>query len=91
MDLKVASEAIDIIGENLTVPLAMHVCGNLDSVFKDLIKFNIDILDCEFAGNDTNIKILEENASLVKNKKIGFGCLDTSINEVDSKEKLKIL
>ena len=25
VDLKVASEAIDIIGENLTVPLAMHV------------------------------------------------------------------
>ena len=86
VDLKVASKAIDIIGENLSVPLAMHVCGNLDNVFKDLIKFNIDILDCEFAGNDINIKILEENSSLIRNKKIGFGCLDTSINEVDSKE-----
>lgn len=89
VDLKVASKAIDIIGENLSVPLAMHVCGNLDNVFKDLIKFNIDILDCEFAGNDINIKILEENSSLIRNKKIGFGCLDTSINEVDSKKKLK--
>ena len=89
VDLKVASKAIDIIGENLSVPLAMHVCGNLDNVFKDLIKFNIDILDCEFAGNDINIKILEENSSLIRNKKIGFGCLDTSINEVDSKEKIK--
>ena len=86
VDLKVASKAIDIIGENLSVPLAMHVCGN---VFKDLIKFNIDILDCEFAGNDINIKILEENSSLIRNKKIGFGCLDTSINEVDSKEKIE--
>ena len=84
-----ASKAIDIIGENLNVPLAMHVCGNLDNVFKDLIKFNIDILDCEFAGNDINIKILEENSSLIRNKKIGFGCLDTSINEVDSKEKIE--
>ena len=89
VDLKVASKAIDIIGENLSVPLAMHVCGNLDNVFKDLIKFNIDILDCEFAGNDINIKILEENSSLIRNKKIGFGCLDTSINEVDSKEKIE--
>ena len=87
--MKVASKAIDIIGENLSVPLAMHVCGNLDNVFKDLIKFNIDILDCEFAGNDINIKILEENSSLIRNKKIGFGCLDTSINEVDSKEKIE--
>ena len=87
--MKVACKAIDIIGENLSVPLAMHVCGNLDNVFKDLIKFSIDILDCEFAGNDINIKILEENSSLIRNKKIGFGCLDTSINEVDSKEKIK--
>ena len=89
VDLKVASKAIDIIGENLSVPLAMHVCGHLDNVFKDLIKFNIDILDCEFEGNDINIKILEENSSLIRNKKIGFGCLDTSINEVDSKEKIE--
>ena len=91
VDLNIASEAIDIIGENLSVPLAMHVCGNLTDVFKDLIKFNIDILDCEFAGNDTNIKTLEECSSLVKNKKIGFGCLDTSVNEVDSKEKIEKL
>ena len=91
VDLKIASAAIDIIGENLSVPLAMHVCGNLSEVFKDLIKFNIDILDCEFAGNDTNIKTLEEHSSLVKNKKIGFGCLDTSVNEVDSKEKIEKL
>ncbi|WP_299523404.1 methionine synthase [uncultured Methanobrevibacter sp.] len=91
VDLKVASEAIDIIGEDLSVPLAMHVCGNLTDVFKDLIKFNVDILDCEFAGNNTNIKILEKNASLVKNKKIGFGCLDTSLNEVDDEDKTEEL
>ena len=91
VDLKVASKAIDIIGENLSVPLAMHVCGNLSDVFKDLIKFNIDILDCEFAGNDRNIKTLEKNASLVKNKKIGFGCIDTSVNELDSRQKVEEL
>ena len=27
--------------------------------------------------------VLEKNASLVKNKKIGFGCVDSSVNEVD--------
>lgn len=91
VNLEVANEAIDIIGEDLSVPLAMHVCGDLTDVFKDLIKFNIDILDCEFAGNASNIEILEKNAFLVKNKKIGFGCLDTSINEVDSSDKTKKL
>lgn len=84
VDMNTARKAIDIIGKGLDVPLAMHVCGTLGSVFKDLTKFNIDILDCEFAGNNVNINILEENANLIKGKKIGFGCLDTASVEVDS-------
>ena len=84
VDFKTARKAIDIIGKGLDVPLAMHVCGNLNNVFKDLTKFNIDILDCEFAGNNINIGILEDNVNLIKGKKIGFGCLDTASTEVDS-------
>ena len=84
VDFKTARKAIDIIGKGLDVPLAMHVCGNLNNVFKDLTKFNIDILDCEFAGNNINIGILEDNLNLIKGKKIGFGCLDTASTEVDS-------
>ena len=84
VDMKVASEAIDILHENLEIPLAMHVCGTLDSVFKDLAKFNVDILDMEFAGNNVNIDVLEENANLVHNKIIGFGCVDSSVNTVDN-------
>ena len=84
VDLKIAKKAIDIVGEDLTVPLAMHVCGNLKNVFEQLANFNVDILDCEFAGNDVNFNVLKDNLFLVNNKKIGFGCLDTSLNEVDS-------
>ncbi|MDO5849237.1 MAG: methionine synthase [Methanobrevibacter sp.] len=84
VDFKTAREAISIISESVDVPISMHVCGNLDSVFKELTKFKIDILDCEFAGNDVNIDVLRENVGLIKNKKIGFGCIDTSVNKVDS-------
>lgn len=83
VDMKVAKEAIDILHENLTVPLAMHVCGTLDNAFKDIAKFSVDILDMEFAGNNVNLDVLEKNASLIGNKKIGFGCVDSSVNEVD--------
>ena len=83
VDMKVASEAIDILHESLEIPLAMHVCGTLDGVFKDLAKFNVDILDMEFAGNNVNINVLEDNANLIHNKKIGFGCVDSSVNTVD--------
>lgn len=83
VDMKTAREAIDIIKDGLEIPLGMHVCGILDNAFKDLARFNVDILDMEFAGNNVNLSVLENNASLLTNKKVGFGCVDSSVNEVD--------
>lgn len=91
VDMKTARKAISILSKDIEIPVAMHVCGNLTTVFKDLATFNVDILDCEFAGNDVNIKILEDNANLLNGKKIGFGCLDTTLNDVDSEDKIKSL
>lgn len=91
VDFKTARESIGIISESVDVPVSMHVCGTLDSVFRELTKFDVDILDCEFAGNDVNLNVLRENAGLLKNKKIGFGCIDTSINEVDSYDEVQNL
>ena len=83
VEMKVAKEAIDIIHDGLEVPLGMHVCGILSDAFKDISKFNVDILDFEFAGNNVNLGVLEKNASLLANKKVGFGCVDSSVNVVD--------
>lgn len=83
VDMKTAREAIDILHDGLEIPLAMHVCGILKDAFKDISRFNVDILDFEFAGNNVNLGVLEQNASLVSNKKIGFGCVDSSVNTVD--------
>ena len=91
VDMKVAKEAIDIIREGLDVPLAMHVCGILSDAFKDITKFNVDILDFEFAGNNVNMGVLENNASLLADKKLGFGCVDSSVNEVDDIEDIENL
>ena len=52
VDIGTAKEAISILSEGIDIPVAMHVCGNLSDVFKDLLKFDIDYLDCEFAGNN---------------------------------------
>ena len=86
VNMKVAREAIDILHEGLSIPLAMHVCGTLEGAYKDLANFNVDILDFEFAGNNVNLSILEDNIALFHGKKIGFGCIDSSKNEVDSFE-----
>ena len=83
VDMKTAREAIDILKEGLDVPLGMHVCGILSDSFADIAKFNVDILDFEFAGNNVNLGVLEKNASLIGDKKLGFGCVDSSVNEVD--------
>lgn len=91
VDMKTAKEAISILTEDINVPVGMHVCGNLSNVFKDLCTFKVDLLDCEFAGNNVNINVLEENANLLNGKKIGFGCLDTTLNAVDDKEKIESL
>lgn len=91
VNMKVAREAIEILHENLSIPLAMHVCGTLQDAYKDLSKFNVEILDFEFAGNNVNLDILEKNISLFKGKKIGFGCIDSSKNEVDSEQETEEL
>lgn len=76
VDMKTAREAIDILHDGLDVPLAMHVCGILKDAFSDISRFNVEILDFEFAGNNVNLDVLEKNYSLVSGKKIGFGCVD---------------
>lgn len=84
VDMKTAREAIDILHDGLDVPLAMHVCGILKDAFKDIARFNVDILDFEFAGNNVNLGVLEDNYNLISDKKIGFGCVDSSVNTVDN-------
>lgn len=91
VDLKVAKEAISILTEGIEMPMGMHVCGNLDGCFKEIARFPIDILDCEFAGNNVNIGVLEANADLLKGKKLGFGCIDSAINAVDDKDEVRAL
>ncbi|MEG3224989.1 MAG: methionine synthase [Methanobacteriales archaeon Met13] len=81
-DLKTAREAIKIIGQDLEIPLTMHVCGNITGVFTEILKFPVDVIDLEFAGNDTNLPVLED--ADLHGKKIGFGCIDTKTERVES-------
>ena len=77
--MKTAREAIGILHDGLDVPLGMHVCGILSDTFSEISKFNVEILDFEFAGNNVNLGVLEKNASMISDKKIGFGCVDSNL------------
>ncbi len=91
VNMKTASEAIDILTEGRKLPVAVHACGTLSEIFKDLAEFNVEILDLEFAGNDVNFNVLKNNISKLEGKKIGFGCLDSSVDSVDDKATVKKL
>jgi 5-methyltetrahydropteroyltriglutamate--homocysteine methyltransferase len=80
-DLKTAKTAIKIITDNLSIPVSMHVCGDVGDIFKDILKFSVQIIDCEFAGLPNNIQVLEQEYD--GSKKIGFGCIDTRVDDID--------
>jgi len=89
VDITTAKKAVEIITRDLSIPTAIHVCGDLTEVFNELLKFNVDIIDCEFTSIPKNMQILE-NLDL-KGKKIGFGCLNNKTDEVESKEEVEEL
>jgi 5-methyltetrahydropteroyltriglutamate--homocysteine methyltransferase len=80
-DIKTAKNAVKIITDDLNIPVSMHVCGDVGDVLKDILKFSVQIIDCEFAGIPNNILSLEQEYN--GSKKIGFGCIDTKLECVD--------
>ena len=81
-----ARKAINIIRQNLKVPLAIHVCGDVTEVFHELLRFPVDIIDCEFAGITKNLNVLETLD--IKGKYLGFGCVNTKTEKVESPETI---
>lgn len=84
-DISKALEAIKITIKGLKVPLAMHVCGDVTQIFGKLMKFPVDIIDCEFAGIKRNLEVLETTDL---KKIIGFGSVDTKTDKVESPEEI---
>ena len=80
-DLNTAKKALKIVTEDLKVPVSMHVCGDIGKILNDLLKFPVQIIDCEFAGIPSNINSLEQEYD--GSKKIGFGCIDTKNKDVE--------
>ncbi|HEX3014057.1 MAG TPA: methionine synthase [Methanobacterium sp.] len=89
VDINVAKKAVEIVADGLSVPVSMHVCGEVADIFDKLLKFPVDIVDCEFAGIGGNINALE-NVNL-RGKKVGFGCLDSKTDKIESREEVENL
>lgn len=89
VDIKVAKKAVEIITKDLSIPKALHVCGDVTTVFNELLKFDVNVIDCEFAGIPKNIQVLEDID--LNGKEIGFGCLDTKTDKIETKKEVETL
>jgi 5-methyltetrahydropteroyltriglutamate--homocysteine methyltransferase len=86
-DLAVGKQAIELITTALRIPTCMHVCGNLGNVLDEILKFNVNVLDFEFANNPANLDLLSRRD--LSGRMIGFGCVDSSIDRVESVAEIK--
>jgi 5-methyltetrahydropteroyltriglutamate--homocysteine methyltransferase len=85
-DLEIARKAIGIIAGQVSVPVCLHVCGNLGEVMDALLGFPVQILDFEFAKNPGNIEII--SGKDLGGRMIGFGCVDSSSPVADPVETI---
>lgn len=88
INMEVAKDAISIISKEVNIPVAIHCCGDIKNVFTDLTDFNVDIIDCEFAGQLPNLNVLDSYSNDLKGKKIGLGVIDTKKSFVESVEEI---
>jgi 5-methyltetrahydropteroyltriglutamate--homocysteine methyltransferase len=86
-DLTVGKQAIEIITTALRIPTCMHVCGNLGNVLDEILKFNVNVLDFEFANNPANLDLLSRRD--LAGRMIGYGCVDSSIDTIESVSEIK--
>ena len=86
-DLAIGKQAIEIITTALRIPTCMHVCGNLENVLDEILKFNVNVLDFEFSNNPANLDLLSRRD--LAGRMIGYGCVDSSIDKIESVAEIK--
>lgn len=86
-DLVVAKQAIEQITAGLHTPVCMHVCGNLGNVLDEILKFNVNVLDFEFANNPANLDLLSRRD--LAGKMIGYGCVDSTTDRIESTAEIR--
>jgi 5-methyltetrahydropteroyltriglutamate--homocysteine methyltransferase len=86
-DLAVGRKAIERITTGLHIPVCMHVCGSLGNVLDEILKFNVNVLDFEFANNTANLDLLSRRD--LAGKMLGYGCVDSSTDRIESTAEIR--
>jgi len=85
-DVRVAIEADAMIWREAEFPV-MHCCGDTRAIFAQLLAAPIAALEVE-GKNVPEVPLLNHSLLQAKGMKIGYGCLNTATNEVESVEHL---
>jgi 5-methyltetrahydropteroyltriglutamate--homocysteine methyltransferase len=81
-DLDAGARALDLLTSRVTVPVALHVCGELSGVIDRVLAMPVAVLDIECARSPSNLALLA--ARELREKRIGLGCVDSSTPRVDT-------
>jgi len=82
--MNIARKAVESIATRLSVPVALHVCGSVGSIFPELQQWDgIALLSHAFMG-DTNDDVLNSPDLASGTKTLGLGCIDTKVPDVEA-------
>ncbi|MCE5298328.1 MAG: methionine synthase [Methanoregulaceae archaeon] len=86
-DLTSAREALEVLARGITVPVCLHVCGDLTPVISELARMPVGILDFECAKSPGNLALCREMD--FGKRMIGFGCVDSSSPIAESADTIR--
>ncbi|MFH0967812.1 MAG: methionine synthase, partial [Methanobacteriota archaeon] len=80
-DLSLGREALLKVIKKVKIPVCLHVCGPLSKIIDELVRMPIQVLDFEGSVDPENFASL--SGQDLKDKYIGFGCVDSSKAQVE--------
>lgn len=87
--MELAHKAIEHIAAGLSIPVALHVCGDVTKVFKKLLDFKgVKVLSHAFMGHTNNLRVLDKELLESHDKILGLGCIDTQHKKVETPEEV---
>ncbi|MBI4673905.1 MAG: hypothetical protein HY741_19840, partial [Chloroflexi bacterium] len=87
-DVAVTIEADSMIWREAEFPI-MHCCGDTRAIFAQLLAAPIAALEVE-GKNVPDVPLLNHSLLQAKGMKIGYGCLNTASNDLESVEQLVV-
>ncbi len=88
--MNIGRKALEAIVSDLKGVKALHVCGNLRRVFKEIVRIEgFDILSFSFKDNVSNFDNVERKLLEDYSKRLGVGCVSTMSPEAEDVESIK--